>query len=32
MDSDVDAGRAAGADHYLVKPFSPLELLRIVAP
>ena len=32
MDSDVAEGKAAGADHYLVKPFSPLELLRIVAP
>lgn len=31
-DEDIAAGRAAGADHYLTKPFSPLELLRIVAP
>jgi CheY-like chemotaxis protein len=28
--SDVDAGLAAGADHYLTKPFSPLELLNIL--
>lgn len=26
--TDLDAGRAAGADDYLVKPFSPLALLR----
>jgi CheY-like chemotaxis protein len=25
--SDIDAGQAAGADAYLVKPFSPLELI-----
>jgi CheY-like chemotaxis protein len=31
MDSDIEAGRAAGADHYLVKPFSPLQLLNIIA-
>ena len=28
--SDVEAGKAAGADRYLTKPFSPLELLRVV--
>ena len=28
--SDVEAGLAAGADRYLTKPFSPLELLRVV--
>ena len=27
-DSDVDAGMAAGATDYLIKPFSPRELLR----
>lgn len=27
---DLDAGRTAGADAYLVKPFSPLELLDMV--
>ena len=27
---DLDAGAAAGADEYLVKPFSPLTLLDIV--
>ncbi len=27
---DVDAGLAAGADRYLTKPFSPLELLEHV--
>ena len=25
--SDIEAGKAAGADAYLVKPFSPLQLL-----
>ncbi len=29
-DSDVDAGFAAGADDYLIKPFSPRELLHRV--
>ena len=28
--SDIEAGLAAGADRYLTKPFSPLELLRVV--
>lgn len=28
--ADVQAGLAAGADRYLTKPFSPLELLTIV--
>jgi CheY-like chemotaxis protein len=28
--SDVQAGMDAGADRYLTKPFSPLELLRVV--
>ena len=27
---DVQEGMAAGADRYLTKPFSPLELLRVV--
>lgn len=29
---DIAAGHAAGADYYLTKPFSPLQLLNIVAP
>jgi CheY-like chemotaxis protein len=29
--ADVEAGMAAGADFYLTKPFSPLELLNRVA-
>ena len=28
--SDLQAGRDAGADDYLVKPFSPRELLKVV--
>jgi CheY-like chemotaxis protein len=28
--ADVQAGLDAGADRYLTKPFSPLELLRVV--
>jgi two-component system phosphate regulon response regulator PhoB len=30
QDADIKAGLAAGADHYLTKPFSPLELLTVV--
>ena len=30
QDADVAAGRAAGADQYLTKPFSPLELLTVL--
>lgn len=29
--ADLDAGKSAGADAYLVKPFSPLELLDMVS-
>ena len=28
--SDIEAGKAAGADAYLVKPFSPLQLLDTI--
>lgn len=28
--ADVQAGLAAGADRYLTKPFSPLQLLRTI--
>jgi two-component system chemotaxis response regulator CheY len=28
--SDEEAGRAAGADTYLTKPFRPLELLKLI--
>lgn len=27
---DLEAGRLAGADHYLVKPFSPIELVKLL--
>lgn len=27
---DIDQGKVAGADHYLVKPFSPLQLIDMV--
>ena len=30
LETDVDAGMAAGADFYLTKPFSPLDLLTRV--
>jgi two-component system phosphate regulon response regulator PhoB len=30
QESDVALGLAAGADHYLTKPFSPVHLLSIV--
>jgi CheY-like chemotaxis protein len=30
QEADVHAGMAAGADLYLTKPFSPLELLTVV--
>jgi two-component system alkaline phosphatase synthesis response regulator PhoP/two-component system response regulator VicR len=30
QDADIKAGLAAGADRYLTKPFSPLELLTVV--
>jgi len=28
--ADLAAGRAAGADHYLTKPFSPLQLIATI--
>ena len=28
--SDIEAGKAAGADAYLVKPFSPLQLIETI--
>ncbi|HKB25603.1 MAG TPA: response regulator [Methylomirabilota bacterium] len=30
QDADVARGLAAGADHYLTKPFSPVRLLSLV--
>ncbi|MBI2320918.1 MAG: response regulator [Chloroflexi bacterium] len=30
QEADLAEGRAAGADEYLTKPFSPLRLLRLV--
>ena len=27
---DLEQGRQAGADHYVTKPFSPTELIRLV--
>jgi CheY-like chemotaxis protein len=30
LEADIQAGKAAGADFYLTKPFSPLELLSRV--
>lgn len=28
--ADLEAGKQAGADHYLTKPFSPVELLKLI--
>ena len=28
--SDLDAGQTVGADEYLVKPFSPLQLVDTI--
>ena len=30
LEADVEAGMTAGADFYLTKPFSPLDLLTRV--
>jgi two-component system cell cycle response regulator DivK len=30
MKSDEEKARAAGCDHYVTKPYSPLQLLRII--
>ena len=30
QNSDVEAGLAPGANYYLTKPLSPLELLKII--
>jgi len=30
MDTDRERGFAAGADAYLVKPFSPLQLIQVI--
>ena len=30
MKGDEDKARAAGCDHYVTKPYSPIQLLRIV--
>ncbi len=30
QEAEIQAGLAAGADRYLTKPFSPLELLNVV--
>lgn len=30
MDADRERGFAAGADAYLVKPFSPLQLIQVI--
>ena len=30
QEADVARGLAAGADHYLTKPFSPVRLLSLV--
>jgi two-component system phosphate regulon response regulator PhoB len=30
LQADQDAGKVAGADHFLVKPFSPMQLIDTV--
>jgi CheY-like chemotaxis protein len=30
LQTDIEAGRAAGADYCITKPFSPLELLTVL--
>jgi two-component system cell cycle response regulator DivK len=30
MKGDEERARAAGCDHYIIKPYSPLQLLRVV--
>ena len=30
MKGDEGKARAAGCDHYVTKPYSPLQLLRII--
>ena len=30
MKGDEEKARAAGCDHYVTKPYSPLQLLRII--
>jgi two-component system cell cycle response regulator DivK len=30
MNGDEEKARAAGCDHYVTKPYSPIQLLRII--
>ena len=30
MQADIDRGRELGVDHYVTKPFDPIELMRLV--
>ena len=30
MKGDEEKVRAAGADHYVTKPYSPMQLLRLI--
>jgi two-component system, cell cycle response regulator DivK len=30
MKGDEEKARAAGCDHYVTKPYSPIQLLRII--
>ena len=30
QNSDIDAGRKAGADVYVIKPFSPINLIEVI--
>jgi two-component system, cell cycle response regulator DivK len=30
MKGDEEKARAAGCDHYVTKPYSPMQLLRVI--
>jgi hypothetical protein len=32
MKGDEDKPRASGCDHYVTKPYSPVQLMRIIFP
>jgi DNA-binding response OmpR family regulator len=30
MQADIDRGRELGVDHYVTKPFDPIDLMKLV--